>query len=130
MHTADISNSVRPFAVVRKYSLLLYQEFAIQVAREKELGLTVQSFMDPPTHQALASSEAQFVKFVAKPFMAAFARAIPGCQCLIDSVNANILAWERESLEAAAAAGVASADIALDSAVVVDITAADAIEEV
>jgi len=112
VHTADISNCVRPFHISRKYAMLLYQEFAIQVAREKKLGLKVQPFMDPQTRQALASGEAQFIKFIAKPYMAAFARAIPGCQCLIATLNANIANWERESYdsELAAAADAAASE--------------------
>ena len=54
LHAADISNTVRPFAISAHYTDKLASEFGVQVARERELGLPVAPFMVIPDDKAKA----------------------------------------------------------------------------
>jgi hypothetical protein len=99
VHAADIANCARPFQVCRKYALLLHEEFAIQVKREKALNMKVLAFMDPKTHGELCEGEAQFARFMGKPYFTSLAIVLPQCQCLVDTIVANISMWEKEAVE-------------------------------
>jgi class 3 adenylate cyclase len=93
LHAADISNSVRPFAISATFVDKLSAEFARQVARERELGLPVAPFMVIPDDQAKARGEIYFLTNIARPYFAALAKAFPACACLVDSLDDNIERW-------------------------------------
>jgi len=93
LHAADISNTVRPFAISAHYTDKLASEFGVQVARERELGLPVAPFMVIPDDQAKARGEIYFLTNIARPYFAALAKAFPACACLVDSLDDNIERW-------------------------------------
>ena len=93
LHAADISNSVRPFAVSRHYAEKLAGEFGEQVARERRLGLPVAAFMVISDEAALARGELFFLKVIAKPYFIALAAAFPHAHVLIAAIDLNIEKW-------------------------------------
>ena len=95
LHAADISNTVRPFAISAHYTDKLVSEFGMQVQREKELGLPVAPFMVIPDEQAKARGEIYFLRSVARPYFAALAKAIPACQELVSTLDDNVVEWEK-----------------------------------
>ena len=93
LHAADISNTVRPFAISAHYTDKLASEFGVQVARERELGLPVAPFMVIPDDQAKARGEIYFLTNIARPYFAALAKAFPVCQELVSTLDGNIKEW-------------------------------------
>jgi high affinity cGMP-specific 3',5'-cyclic phosphodiesterase 9 len=93
LHAADISNTVRPFAISAHYTDKLASEFGMQVQREKELGLPVAPFMVIPDEQVKARGEIYFLTTIARPYFAALAKAFPVCQELISTLDGNIKEW-------------------------------------
>jgi len=95
LHAADISNTVRPFAISAHYTDKLASEFGMQVQREKELGLPVAPFMVIPNDQAKARGEIYFLRNIARPYFAALAKAFPACQELVSTLDDNVVEWEK-----------------------------------
>ena len=93
LHAADISNTVRPFAISAHYTDKLASEFGVQVARERELGLPVAPFMVIPDDQAKARGEIYFLTNIARPYFVALAKAFPVCQELVSTLDGNIKEW-------------------------------------
>ena len=94
LHAADIANSVRPFEISRVYATKLADEFAGQVAKEREMGLPVSPFMVIPDVGTLARGELCFLRVIARPYFVALAAAFPHCQELVASLDLNIDKWE------------------------------------
>jgi len=70
MHAADIANPYMPPDLSQKWSLVLAEEFTLQVKAERELGIPVTPFMDGlTTDVARAKSGAGFSNFVVSPLM-------------------------------------------------------------
>ena len=115
IHTADLSNCVRPFPVSRHYALKLYDEFAIQVQEEKRRGLPASASaatMAPATRAALCEAEVGFIKFVVRRYFSAVGDAFPPLRGLSRVLELNLQCWEAEALaEVAAAAAAAAAGV-------------------
>jgi len=94
LHAADISNSVRPFAISETFVDKLTKEFTRQVEHEKTLGLPVTAFMVIPNQTAKAKGELFFLKAVSRPYFVALARSFPVCASLVANLDENVARWE------------------------------------
>ena len=95
LHSADISNPTKPFAVCREWALLVMTEFFAQGDREKELGIPVQPLNDR-TVVNVAQSQMGFIEFVVAPLeilkLKLFPAFAPNCRYLVG----NMVQWATE----------------------------------
>jgi len=94
LHTADISNSVRPSNISATFVDKLSCEFTRQVQEETRLGLPVSTFMVIPNEASKARGEINFLSKTARPYFYALALIFPNCARLVDSLDENIKYWE------------------------------------
>ena len=66
LHSADISNPNKPWALCEKWSVLVAEEFARQGDREKAEGLEVSPMMDREKI-VLCNMQLGFIEFVVTP---------------------------------------------------------------
>jgi len=95
LHTADISNTVRPFEICHEYALKLNQENLHQVRVEKLYGLPVTAFMDVTDPNKLALGEAGFATNICRPWLVQLGAAMPCCNVLVDRLDQNVLEWKK-----------------------------------
>lgn len=96
LHAADIFNPARPTHLSSSISLLLVDEFRLQVAKERALNLPVTAFMDMRDDLAICNSEIGFSSYVAKPFFQVIADCFPSTPAMnfIPMIDANIAHWQ------------------------------------
>ena len=94
LHTADISNSVRPSNISATFVDKLACEFTRQVQEETQLGIPVSTFMVLPNEASKAQGEINFLSKTARPYFYALATIFPHCARLVDSLDENIKYWE------------------------------------
>ena len=92
LHSADLSNTVRPFHISQRICSYIVEEFRSQAKKEAELGLTVTPFMILPDELSVAKAEIGFLQYVAKPYF------IPQGLCftavaLVQELENNIDRW-------------------------------------
>ena len=68
LHTADVSNVMKPTNLCQKWSLLIQEEFFAQGDKERSLGLPVSKMMDRETVD-LATLQMGFIEFVIRPLV-------------------------------------------------------------
>ncbi|KAI8088816.1 uncharacterized protein BX664DRAFT_296172 [Halteromyces radiatus] len=92
LHAADISNTVRPWAISKQWSDLIVQEFFRQGDAEKQAGLSVSPGMDrDESNQATISLK--FGDFVVKPYFEALAGLLPKCRVFLTTLADNRMEW-------------------------------------
>eukprot|EP00004_Rigifila_ramosa_P003116 TRINITY_DN1326_c0_g1_i5.p1 TRINITY_DN1326_c0_g1~~TRINITY_DN1326_c0_g1_i5.p1 ORF type:complete len:1469 (-),score=315.52 TRINITY_DN1326_c0_g1_i5:74-4432(-) len=95
LHSADLSNPVRPPAISRVWVYRLKDEFAQQVQKEKESGLPVTSFMDVGNDELLiAKNEIGFIDFVCRPLWTSLVNFLPELEHRIATMNENKAYWQ------------------------------------
>jgi len=94
LHTADISNSVRPSNISATFVDKLSCEFTRQVQEETRRGLPVSTFMVISNEASKAKGEIYFLSQVAKPYFYSLGTLFPHCAKLVDSIDENIKYWE------------------------------------
>jgi hypothetical protein len=107
LHAADISNTVRPWDISKKWSDLVNEEFAHQGEEERNKGLPVSPGMDPadPRESVRLQKQSrlsiQFCEILVKPFFVGLAELLPNTQAFVETLEANVDQWKTISVETA-----------------------------
>ncbi|CAG8458655.1 6730_t:CDS:2 [Paraglomus brasilianum] len=90
LHAADLSNTVRPWDISKRWSDLVVEEFFNQGDLEKKNNLPVSPNMDrEQAHQCQISL--RFGDFVVKPYFEAFAAFLNPAKVFLDTLKSNRL---------------------------------------
>ncbi|KAF9578047.1 High affinity cAMP-specific and IBMX-insensitive 3',5'-cyclic phosphodiesterase 9A [Lunasporangiospora selenospora] len=92
LHAADISNAVKPWALCKRWSDLVVQEFFRQGDIEKAQSLPVSPNMDRDQHNQPQISLG-FSDFVVHPYFASLAELLPGSAPLLETLASNREQW-------------------------------------
>ncbi|ORZ23653.1 hypothetical protein BCR42DRAFT_367532 [Absidia repens] len=92
LHAADISNTVRPWAISKQWSDLIVQEFFRQGDIEKRYGLAVSPGMDRDL-SSQADISLTFGDLVVRPYFEAFAHLLPGAHVFLQALDNNRDEW-------------------------------------
>jgi len=99
LHSADISNLIRPLQISRIWSDLLFEEYLQQGDEEKKNGLPVSPYMDRNSTDQIRMS-INFVDFIGLPLFGAISKAFPEIKFFMDRLKENRAFWaERKSLQ-------------------------------
>jgi len=98
LHSADLSNPVRPFNMTREWARRISLEFNDQVIREQALGMPVLGFMMTPDEKAFCKNETGFASFVVAPMWRAMSMLYPQLNFLVEQLESNVGVW-KQSLE-------------------------------
>jgi GAF domain-containing protein len=94
VHSADLSNPVRPFHITQAWARRISAEFNLQIAMEQELDLPVLNFMITPDDKALCKNETGFASFVVAPMWRSLSGLFPGLLPLVRQLDSNLLSWK------------------------------------
>ena len=94
VHSADLSNPVRPFHITQAWARRISAEFNLQVAMEQELDMPVLNFMMTPDDKALCKNETGFASFVVAPMWRSLSVLFPGLTPLVQQLDSNLLSWK------------------------------------
>ena len=97
LHLADLSNTLRPFAICENWAKRISSEFFHQGDLEKSQGLEVHSYCDRSTSN-LAQNQINFIDSIMIPFITPLCREIKDLNFLYSNSKANKLIW-KEKLE-------------------------------
>ena len=98
LHSADLSNTVRPFNISQRICSYIVEEFRNQAKKEEEMGLTVTSFMILPTDLSVAKAEIGFLQYVAKPYFRPQGLCF-NAVTLVQEIENNIDRWTERKNE-------------------------------
>ena len=93
LHSADISNAVKPFPTYKTWASRVLEEFFKQGDREKALGLPVSPMMDRET-TIVSVSQINFIEFVVAPLYSAFSKMFPETQSMCVELIENRRIWQ------------------------------------
>ncbi|KAI9276328.1 hypothetical protein BC943DRAFT_285185 [Umbelopsis sp. AD052] len=93
LHGADISNTVRPWSVCKKWSDLVVEEFFRQGDAERLHGLQISPGMDRE-ESTQAEISLQFGDLVVGPYFELFAELLPNAQSFVEALTSNRGQWE------------------------------------
>lgn len=94
LHGADISNTVRPWKVCKKWSDLVVEEFFRQGDAERLHGFQVSPGMDRE-ESTQASISLQFGDLVVGPYFELFAELLPNAESFVEALASNRIQWQR-----------------------------------
>jgi hypothetical protein len=94
LHSADLSNPVRPFHISQTWARRISAEFNLQISREQELGMPVLNFMMTPDDKALCKNETGFASFVVAPMWRSLSSLFPGLLPLVKQLDSNLTSWK------------------------------------
>lgn len=94
VHSADLSNPVRPFHITQAWARRISAEFNLQVAMEQELKMPVLNFMMTPDDKALCKNETGFASFVVAPMWRSLTGLFPGLEPLVQQLDHNLSNWK------------------------------------
>ena len=94
VHSADLSNPVRPFHITQAWARRISAEFNLQVTMEQELNMPVLNFMMTPDDKALCKNETGFASFVVAPMWRSLSGLFPGLTPLVQQLDSNLLHWK------------------------------------
>lgn len=100
---ADLGHSVKPWALHRKWSLSVTDEFFRLGDAERAAGLPISTFCDREKDNDLPKSQIGFLQFVCRPYFAAVAHVLPGshAHATLEHLDANLKQWSAEAEVAA-----------------------------
>jgi len=93
IHTADLSNTMRPFEISKKVAFKINDEFKNQAFIEEKLNLPTLDFMKIPDNKTLYKNELTFGLHIIKPLLDIFLKIYPNIKYIQDEFNKNILNW-------------------------------------
>jgi hypothetical protein len=96
LHGADISNTVRPWKVCKKWSDLVVEEFFRQGDAERLHGFPVSPGMDRE-ESTQASISLQFGDLVVGPYFELFSELLPNAESFVEALASNRIQWQRLS---------------------------------
>merc|ERR550514_2227969 len=92
LHMADISNSIRPFRIVRMWAWQVLEEFFLQGDLEKAAAIQVQVLNDrDKVNRPL--SQIGFIEFLVAPLLFATAKVMPTMDHCVEQVAGNLKSW-------------------------------------
>ena len=94
VHSADLSNPVRPFHMTQAWARRISAEFNLQVAMEQDLNMPVLNFMMTPDDKALCKNETGFASFVVAPMWRSLSGLFPGLMPLVQQLDSNLSNWK------------------------------------
>ena len=94
VHSADLSNPVRPFHITQAWARRISAEFNLQVTMEQELNMPVLNFMMTPDDKALCKNETGFASFVVAPMWRSLSGLFPGLTPLVQQLDSNLSNWK------------------------------------
>jgi hypothetical protein len=94
LHSADVANPAKPWALSREWSARVMDEFFRQGDTESSKGLPISPFMDREKTD-MAKCQVGFINFLIKPYFEEWGSFLgePGRQ-LVDNIATNISNWE------------------------------------
>lgn len=92
LHSADISNPMKPWDVCRLQADRCLDEFFAQGDKEKELGIPVQMLNDREKVNR-PNSQIGFIEFVIAPICGAVVNIFPQLDHLAENLGVNIVNW-------------------------------------
>lgn len=95
MSACDLSAATKPWAVSKRISHQIIDEFLAQGDQEKDLGRTPIPLMDRDTI-VLPQSQLGFIDHIALPCYKTLAAILPATQPLLDGVRENRALWQDE----------------------------------
>ncbi|KAI8058844.1 hypothetical protein BDF21DRAFT_390645 [Thamnidium elegans] len=92
LHTADISNTARPWTISKQWSDLIVKEIYNQGDEEKKRKLTISAGMD----REVCSQKSITLKFadIILPFFESLVSLLPKSHVLVDFLASNRIQWE------------------------------------
>lgn len=97
LHTADISNPMKPWLICRKWAMCVIEEFFLQGDKEKEMGIPVQPLNDRDKVN-IPYSQIGFVEFFVVPLSLSTVRLLPPLASVLDDLMVNVMQWFEEWL--------------------------------
>jgi GAF domain-containing protein len=94
LHSADLSNPVRPFYLSKEWACRVSEEFNRQGEMEKSRGLPVSTFLLTPDTKTLAKNEIFFSGQVVAPMWRSLASLFPTLQHLATQIENNVESWK------------------------------------
>jgi PAS domain-containing protein len=94
LHSADLSNPVRPFYLSKEWACRVSEEFNRQGEMEKARGLPVSTFLLTPDTKTLAKNEIYFSGQVVAPMWRSLASLFPTLQHLATQIESNVESWK------------------------------------
>lgn len=88
LHSADISNAVKPFGICRKWADCVLGEFFSQGDKEREASMPVSPMMDRAT-TSRGLSQVNFIEFVVLPLYANVVKLFPELSMMIVNLVEN-----------------------------------------
>lgn len=96
LHTADLSSPTKDFHIAKGWSTLINQEFKKQYDNEIALGLPTLPHMNTSSELEIYQQEIPFVRHVVLPLWDILADIFPAVQAHVDSINANLILYQKE----------------------------------
>lgn len=97
LHTADISNSVKPFRICRIWAWQVLEEFFAQGDMEKRLGVPVQALNDREKVNR-PMSQFGFIEFLVSPLFFAVVKVLPPTLPHVEQMMQNVRTWHQNWL--------------------------------
>jgi hypothetical protein len=94
LHTADISNSMKPFRICRIWAGVVLEEFFLQGDSEKRLGVPVQALNDREKVNR-AFSQVGFIEFLVSPLLLATCKVVPPVEVFMTQMLHNVEEWHK-----------------------------------
>lgn len=99
LHSADLSNSVRPFHINRRICSFISDEFRNQAKKEEDCGIPITPFMILPDELSIAKAEIYFLQNIAKPYFRPQALCFESLTVLLQLLDNNIDGWLQRSCD-------------------------------
>lgn len=93
LHSMDVSNVARPWAVSRKWLELITMEFYAQGDSERSAGIPVTPIMDRQSTTPMSQLQTGFISFVVKPLFVELNNAGLDVVDPLRCIEANLLSW-------------------------------------
>jgi hypothetical protein len=93
LHTADISNPMKPFRICRIWAWKILEEMFLQGDKEVELGIPVQALNNREKVNR-PMSQVGFIEFLVAPLAFAFTKVIPPFEGCLEQLIENVKRWK------------------------------------
>jgi len=95
LHTADLSNSTKPFRVCRTWAYKALEEFFQQGDKERQLGLPVQASNERGQVNR-SFSQIGFIEFLVAPLLLPAIKVLPPFEPLLEQGILNVKSWQSQ----------------------------------
>jgi len=92
LHTADVSNPLKPFRIARIWAWKILEEMFAQGDQEAQLGIPVQSLNDREKVNR-AFSQVGFIEYLVAPLAFAMMKALPPFEGCVRQMVENVRRW-------------------------------------